>query len=310
MEIRRLSATPSVAGFAGFAVEDLAWTAKLRVRFAGMLGIELPGAGARLNHRREPCLESGAAYCAFHHGCDVPLPDRLRRPSLSRERTLIMLSATDRPRPPRAVARRLLHTETDAPVSTAPDAALAKRTWLPRNPRMHSSRAHSRFTTAYSPSTLTPTRLRMIEPGFRPWPNVMIQTIPARRSTIRMQEVASTSSSLRSSAKTSETTPATAMAKALSLQMIDAVIESTEANADIVGLALEPEDAYALEREGKRAIYVGIENGYPVGSDPLEHRALLRQGRALHHACASRTTTSRIRPGFRRPGTRRRQRLW
>ena len=56
-------------------------------------------------------------------------------------------------------------------------------------------------------------------------------------------------------------------AKALSLQMIDAVIESTEANADIVGLALEPEDAYALEREGKRAIYVGIENGYPIGSD-------------------------------------------
>ena len=49
--------------------------------------------------------------------------------------------------------------------------------------------------------------------------------------------------------------------------MIDAVIESTEANADIVGLALEPEDAYALEREGKRAIYVGIENGYPIGSD-------------------------------------------
>ena len=56
-------------------------------------------------------------------------------------------------------------------------------------------------------------------------------------------------------------------AKALAVQMIDAVIDSTKENADAVGLALEPEDAYALEKEGKRAIYLGIENGYPIGSD-------------------------------------------
>ncbi|MEM1401874.1 MAG: dipeptidase [Pseudomonadota bacterium] len=56
-------------------------------------------------------------------------------------------------------------------------------------------------------------------------------------------------------------------AKALALQMIDAVIASTNDNADIVGLALDPEDAYALEKEGKRAIYLGIENGYPIGND-------------------------------------------
>jgi len=56
-------------------------------------------------------------------------------------------------------------------------------------------------------------------------------------------------------------------AKALCLQMIDSVIASTERNADIVGLALNPDDAYALEKEGKRAIYIGIENGYPIGKD-------------------------------------------
>ena len=56
-------------------------------------------------------------------------------------------------------------------------------------------------------------------------------------------------------------------AKALCLQMIDSVIASTERNADIVGLALNPDDAYALEKEGKRAIYIGIENGYPIGND-------------------------------------------
>lgn len=56
-------------------------------------------------------------------------------------------------------------------------------------------------------------------------------------------------------------------AKALCLQMIDSVVASTEKNADVVGLALDPDDAYALEKEGKRAIYIGIENGYPIGSD-------------------------------------------
>ena len=56
-------------------------------------------------------------------------------------------------------------------------------------------------------------------------------------------------------------------AKALCLQMIDSVIASTERNSDIVGLALNPDDAYALEKEGKRAIYIGIENGYPIGNN-------------------------------------------
>ena len=39
--------------------------------------------------------------------------------------------------------------------------------------------------------------------------------------------------------------------------MINAVIESTEVNSDIVGLALDPKDAYELETLGKRAIYLG-----------------------------------------------------
>ncbi len=56
-------------------------------------------------------------------------------------------------------------------------------------------------------------------------------------------------------------------AKALCLQMIDSVIASTQRNSDMVGLALNPDDAYTLEKEGKRAIYLGIENGYPIGGD-------------------------------------------
>ncbi|MEM1324727.1 MAG: dipeptidase [Bacteroidota bacterium] len=56
-------------------------------------------------------------------------------------------------------------------------------------------------------------------------------------------------------------------AKALCLQMIDSVVVSTQRNSDVVGLALDPDDAYELEKAGKRAIYVGIENGYPIGDD-------------------------------------------
>ena len=56
-------------------------------------------------------------------------------------------------------------------------------------------------------------------------------------------------------------------AKALCLQMIDSIVTSTKKNSDIVGLALNPDDAYSLEKAGKRAIYIGIENGYPIGKD-------------------------------------------
>ena len=49
--------------------------------------------------------------------------------------------------------------------------------------------------------------------------------------------------------------------------MIDSVAASVEKNSDVVGLALNPDDAYTLEKEGKRAIYIGIENGYPIGKD-------------------------------------------
>ncbi|MEM6525447.1 MAG: dipeptidase [Bacteroidota bacterium] len=56
-------------------------------------------------------------------------------------------------------------------------------------------------------------------------------------------------------------------AKALCLQMIDSIRTSTERNSDMVGLALNPDDAYEIEKAGKRAIYIGIENGYPIGND-------------------------------------------
>jgi len=40
-----------------------------------------------------------------------------------------------------------------------------------------------------------------------------------------------------------------------------------EGNAEYVGLARTPDDLYRLKREGRRAIMLGIENGYAVGHD-------------------------------------------
>ncbi|MEO1233427.1 MAG: membrane dipeptidase, partial [Myxococcota bacterium] len=47
-------------------------------------------------------------------------------------------------------------------------------------------------------------------------------------------------------------------ARELGLQMIDAVLKSTRTHSDLAGLALTPEDAYELQKQGKRAIYLGV----------------------------------------------------
>ncbi|TVQ12275.1 MAG: membrane dipeptidase [Bacteroidetes bacterium] len=43
--------------------------------------------------------------------------------------------------------------------------------------------------------------------------------------------------------------------------------ESIEQNYHLAGLALTPEDGYKLRDEGKRAVYLGLENAYPIGED-------------------------------------------
>jgi membrane dipeptidase len=65
-----------------------------------------------------------------------------------------------------------------------------------------------------------------------------------------------------------ESTPeAYAVAKERALTTFDLIHNALEANKDVAGLALMPEDALRLKKEGKRAIYIGLENGYPIGED-------------------------------------------
>ncbi|MBI9069406.1 MAG: dipeptidase [Salinivirgaceae bacterium] len=48
-------------------------------------------------------------------------------------------------------------------------------------------------------------------------------------------------------------------------EIFDAVYKSVEKYPEVAEIAVNPEDAYRLEKQGKRAIYLGIENGYALG---------------------------------------------
>lgn len=51
------------------------------------------------------------------------------------------------------------------------------------------------------------------------------------------------------------------------LQLFEAIHGMCARYPHLAQLATTPEDAYRLEKEGKRAIYIGIENGYAIGKD-------------------------------------------
>jgi len=56
-------------------------------------------------------------------------------------------------------------------------------------------------------------------------------------------------------------------AKEQALRIFKAIEQSLEKHSDLAELAVTPGDAYRIEKSGKRAIFIGIENGYPVGND-------------------------------------------
>ena len=58
-----------------------------------------------------------------------------------------------------------------------------------------------------------------------------------------------------------------ASARERATRMLDAIHKMCEDYPDMVELAISPEDAYRLERLGKRAAFIGMENGYPIGKD-------------------------------------------
>ena len=51
------------------------------------------------------------------------------------------------------------------------------------------------------------------------------------------------------------------------LDIFNAIHKNVEKNSSMAGIALTPDDAYRLKKEGKIAAFIGMENGYPIGKD-------------------------------------------
>lgn len=56
-------------------------------------------------------------------------------------------------------------------------------------------------------------------------------------------------------------------AKKRALAQFDLIYKIVSDHPDLAGIATTPEDAYRLEKEGKRAIFIGVENGWTIGKD-------------------------------------------
>ncbi|MDR1645723.1 MAG: gamma-glutamyl-gamma-aminobutyrate hydrolase family protein [Tannerellaceae bacterium] len=50
-------------------------------------------------------------------------------------------------------------------------------------------------------------------------------------------------------------------------ELIEGIHRQVEQNADLCGLAVTPDDFSRLKKEGRKAIFIGIENGYGIGKD-------------------------------------------
>lgn len=58
-----------------------------------------------------------------------------------------------------------------------------------------------------------------------------------------------------------------AQANKKAFEIIAAIYKNVEASPGLAQIAKTPGDAYAIEKTGKRAIYIGLENGYALGHD-------------------------------------------
>lgn len=63
------------------------------------------------------------------------------------------------------------------------------------------------------------------------------------------------------------TSPGYQKARERATQELDAIDRMCAKYPNLVGLAKTPTDAYRLKREGRRAAFIGMENGYPIDKD-------------------------------------------
>ena len=126
-------------------------------------------------------------------------------------------------------------------------------------------RIHERILTIDSHND---TPLRMIRPGFDWGERHDAKKDRSRVDLVRMEEGGLDGSFFAVFVGQGPRTPeGYERAKKRTLMVFDTLLSSINRYPDKVGLALTPEDAYKLEKEGKRIAFIGIENGYTVGKD-------------------------------------------
>lgn len=74
------------------------------------------------------------------------------------------------------------------------------------------------------------------------------------------------------------TPEATAAARQRAQAMLTSIEAAVAAHPTELGMATTPAEALRLGKAGKRAIFIGMENGYPVGRDLNQLQAYYRQG--------------------------------
>jgi len=79
-----------------------------------------------------------------------------------------------------------------------------------------------------------------------------------------------------------------ARAKQYALSTFDSIYQLIEKNQDEIGLADNPEVAYRLIKQKKKAIFIGVENGYPIGLEISNVKMLYDKGARYITLCHTR----------------------
>lgn len=68
----------------------------------------------------------------------------------------------------------------------------------------------------------------------------------------------------------------------------DHIYKTAAKHTDLAGIALTPKDGYRLDKEGKASMFIGLENGYPIGQDISRIQEFFNLGTRYITLCHSR----------------------
>ncbi|MBU2650522.1 MAG: dipeptidase [Bacteroidetes bacterium] len=71
-------------------------------------------------------------------------------------------------------------------------------------------------------------------------------------------------------------------------RILDSIESTADKNAERTAIVTTPVEAYALEEEGRRALFIGVENGYPIGNDLSKIGMLYDRGARYITLCHTR----------------------